>query len=133
MDPALATEHPGAIDPDTGDALDCTRCGACCASGEGRILVLAEDLVLWRRLGRLDLAEHTDEGHFGERAFPVDALGACVHLGRPGAAEGDPRSLCSIYDVRGSTCREFQAGTWQCLEFRRDARARGQLPVPSLG
>ena len=122
MDPTLATprEHP--VDPDTGEALDCTRCGACCDAGEGRILISAEDLVRWRSTGRADLAERTDEGHFGERAFPVTAGGSCVHLTRP-----DGLSLCAIYQDRASTCREFQAGSWQCFEFRRDARREGRL------
>lgn len=25
-----------------------------------------------------------------------------------------------IYEVRGTTCREFEVGSPQCLEFRRD-------------
>jgi Fe-S-cluster containining protein len=125
MDPELARISERLVDPETGEELDCTRCGACCESGEGNILIVAEDLVRWRRSGRHDLADNTDEGHFGERAFPT-SLGACVYLTRP---EG--RSICSIYDDRASVCREFQAGSWQCLEFRRDARrlrARGSTP-----
>ena len=117
MDPELTRPHEGASDPDTGEALDCTRCGACCEAGEGRILVLAEDLMLWKRAGRDDLVALTGEGHFGERAFAVTSEGACVHLTRP-----DGQSLCGIYGIRGSTCRDFQAGSWQCLEFRRDKR-----------
>jgi Fe-S-cluster containining protein len=118
MDPDLATPRDRPVDPATGEELDCTRCGACCESGEGHILISADDLVRWRRDGRSDLADRTDEGHFGERAFPVTVGGACVHLTWP---EG--RSICSIYEDRATTCREFQAGSWQCLEFRRD-RAR---------
>ena len=122
MDPDLATprEHP--VDPDTGEALDCTRCGACCGAGEGKILISADDLVRWKARGRSDLAARTDEGHFGERAFPVTAEGSCVHLTRPG-----DRTLCAIYEDRASTCSAFQAGSWQCLEFRRDARRAGRL------
>ena len=45
------------------DALDCLDCGACCRTGhDGRILVPAEDLVRWRRLGREDLAVVVDWG-----------------------------------------------------------------------
>ena len=29
-------------------------------------------------------------------------------------------NACSIYEVRGTTCREFEKGSWQCREFRRD-------------
>ena len=122
MDPDLATPRGDPRDPVTGDVLDCTRCGACCGAGEGRILVSADDLVRWQRIGRADLADHTDEGHFGERAFPVGTDGTCSHMTR---TEG--RTLCGIYEDRGTTCREFQAGSWQCLEFRRDARRAGTL------
>jgi Fe-S-cluster containining protein len=97
--------------------LDCVACGACCRQGsDGRILVPAEDIVRWRRTGRDDLADALVEGHFSEMAFPARADGSCVHLGTPGQP-----NACSIYAVRGTTCREFEAGSWQCLEFRREA------------
>lgn len=96
--------------------LDCLTCGACCRTGhDGRILVPEEDLVRWRRLGREDLVEQTQPGHFGERAFATDDRGACVHLGTEVSDHA-----CRIYEIRGTTCREFEKGSWQCLEFRRD-------------
>ncbi len=96
--------------------LDCLTCGACCRTGhDGRILVPEEDLVRWRRLGRNDLVLATQPGHFGERAFATTPEGACVHLG----TEASPHA-CRIYEVRGTTCREFERGSWQCLEFRRE-------------
>ena len=119
FDPDLTRHVEAPVDPDSGEPLDCTRCGACCESGEGNILIPAEDLLRWRRIGRQDLVEATVEGHFDERAFAFHE-GACLHLDR-----ADGRSLCRIYDVRGTTCVEFQAGSWQCLEFRRDKRASG--------
>lgn len=121
LDPALTAPHEAPVDPETGEALDCTRCGACCESGEGHILISADDLVRWRRIGRDDLADETDEGHFGERAFKVGPDGACKHLTRPAG-----QTICSIYAVRATVCREFQAGSWQCLEFRRDQRRRSR-------
>jgi hypothetical protein len=121
MDPDLARELDDPRDPETGEPLDCTRCGACCHAGEGNILISPEDLVRWKATGRDDLVERTDDGHFGMRSFAVNEHGACVHLGWP---EG--RSLCSIYEERASTCREFQAGSWQCLEFRRDFASKNQ-------
>lgn len=97
--------------------LDCLACGACCRQGsDGRILVPAEDLVRWRAIGRHDLADALVPGHFGELAFPYRADGSCVHLGADGC-----ENACSIYPDRGTTCREFEAGSRQCLEFRRDA------------
>lgn len=96
--------------------LDCTRCGACCReASDGRVLVAAEDLVRWKRAGRDDLVEATVDGHFGERAFASRADGACVHF-----RDDDGRTVCAIYEERGTTCREFAAGSWQCLEFRRE-------------
>lgn len=121
FDPALVARAAAPIDPDTGDPLDCVSCGACCAeASDGRVLVSADDLVRWRREGREDLVAATVDGHFGERAFAATPDGDCVHLAR-----GDGRAACRIYDTRGETCREFQAGSWQCLEFRR-ARRREQ-------
>jgi Fe-S-cluster containining protein len=96
--------------------LDCLTCGACCRTGhDGRILIPAEDLVRWRRIGRSDIAERTQPGHFGELAFATRDDGSCVHLGTTLS-----ENACAIYEVRGTTCREFERGSWQCLEFRRD-------------
>jgi len=117
LDPDLTREVPSPVDPETGEPLDCTTCGACCRAGEGSMLLTEDDLVLWRRAGRDDLARTTAPGHFGLRAFPTTPTGACVHLTTP---EG--RTLCSIYELRAEVCRAFQAGSWQCLEFRRDQR-----------
>lgn len=74
-----------------------------------------EDLLRWRRLGRHDLAEATQPGHFGMVAFATTDEGTCVHLG---TAEGP--NACAIYPIRGTTCRDFEKGSPQCLEFRRD-------------
>lgn len=120
FDPELTRPVETPTDPVTGDPLDCTRCGACCHAGQGNILLSADDLIRWRRQGLHHLADHTDEGHFGERAFPVDERGACVHLDTSGGA-----TVCRIYPHRAEVCRAFQAGSWQCLEFRRD---RGLSP-----
>jgi hypothetical protein len=104
-------------EPQVAVVYDCLACGACCRQGsDGRILVPVEDIVRWRRIGRADLAEALVPGHFGEQAFASRDDGSCVHLG----VAGGPNA-CSIYEIRGTTCREFEAGSWQCLEFRRDA------------
>ncbi|MCC6644256.1 MAG: YkgJ family cysteine cluster protein [Polyangiaceae bacterium] len=119
LDPDLASPVSAPVDPDTGAPLDCVACGACCAeASDGRVLVSAQDLGRWRREGREDLVAATVDGHFGERAFASTPDGDCVHLERGGG-----RAVCRIYETRGETCREFQAGSWQCLEFRR-ARQR---------
>jgi Fe-S-cluster containining protein len=96
---------------------DCRACGACCRqASDGRILVPAEDLVRWRREGRPDIADALVPGHFGEMAFPYTPEGACVYLGAPSGPND-----CSIYAIRGTTCREFEPGSRQCLSYRREA------------
>jgi Fe-S-cluster containining protein len=103
--------------------LDCLTCGACCRSAKpDTILVPAEDLQRWRRGGKPDLATGTVPGHFSQRAFamrPLPGSGfACIHLG----TDANPHA-CGIYPDRGTTCRQFEAGSPQCLEARR----RGML------
>jgi len=84
-------------------------------------LVPAEDLLRWKQIGRDDLIAQLQPGHFGEKAFATDAAGACVHLGVAAPEVTlESQNACSIYEVRGTTCREFEKGSRQCLEFRRD-------------
>jgi len=98
-------------------APDCLSCGACCRSGhDGRILIPDEDLVRWRRTGRADIAERIQPGHFGLVAFATTDEGSCLWLGTSQSTHA-----CQIYEVRGTTCRDFEAGSPQCHEFRRDA------------
>jgi hypothetical protein len=78
-------------------------------------LVPAEDIVRWRRAGRSDIADQLVDGHFGEQAFAYTKEGACVHLGTSASP-----NACSIYTLRGTTCHDFEKGSWQCHEFRRD-------------
>ncbi|MGB5372660.1 MAG: YkgJ family cysteine cluster protein [Polyangiales bacterium] len=99
------------------DALDCLACGACCRTGsDGRILIPPEDLLRWRALGRDDIAEAVQPGHFGMLGFATRNDGSCVHLGTAGSV-----NACRIYEIRGTTCRDFERGSKQCLEFRKDA------------
>ena len=103
------------------DELDCLTCGACCRTGsDGRILIPPEDLVRWTRMGRDDLTQAVQPGHFGMVGFATREDGSCVHLG----TEASPHA-CRIYEIRGTTCREFEKGSRQCLEFRRDAGKTG--------
>lgn len=102
--------------PVTERELDCLTCGACCRSGhDGRILIPPEDLLRWRASGRDDIAAAIQPGHFGLDAFATRADGSCVHLGTPASV-----NACQIYEVRGTTCRDFERGSPQCMEFRRD-------------
>lgn len=114
MEDQANTPHDPVSGPEP--ALDCLRCGACCRTGhDGRILIPPEDLVRWRAIGRDDLALAIQPGHFGLDAFATRDDGSCVHLGT-----ADEPHACQIYELRGTTCREFERGSPQCLEFRRD-------------
>src|SRR5688572_25835983 len=59
--------------------FDCVSCGACCYQRPGTILVSSNDLVRWRRIGRQDILDQLEEGHFGQDAFKMGSHGACVH------------------------------------------------------
>jgi len=99
------------------DELDCLSCGACCRTGtDGRILIPPEDLMRWREIGRDDIAEAVQPGNFAMVGFATRGDGSCVHLG----TDQSPNA-CRIYEIRGTTCREFERGSPQCLEFRREA------------
>ena len=82
---------------------------------DGRILIPPQDLVRWKKQGRHDIAQAVQPGHFSMHAFATRADGSCIHLG----TEDSPHA-CSIYEVRGTTCREFEKGSPQCHEFRRE-------------
>jgi Fe-S-cluster containining protein len=105
------------------EQLDCRACGACCHAREGTILVLAEDIVRWKRTGREDVLAQLGPGHFGEMAFAMKpsshparpGLTHCVHLGTP-----ENPNDCSIYETRGTICREYAPGNPQCRTARRE-------------
>ncbi len=103
---------------EAGPVPECTSCGACCrvAASDGRILVDQRDIVRWRRAGRDDIVAGLVAGHFGEKAFACTAQGHCIHLGTT-----ESPHLCSIYPTRGETCRRLEAGSRQCLSFRKEA------------
>ena len=97
--------------------LDCLACAACCRTGaDGRILIPPEDLIRWHEIGRDDIAEAVQPGHFGMVGFATREDGSCVHLGTT-----ESQNACGIYEIRGTTCRDFEKGSAQCLEFRREA------------
>jgi Fe-S-cluster containining protein len=96
------------------DEFDCLACGRCCYQREGTILVTEADLLKWHRLRRFDILDGIEPGHFGQEAFQMSALGACIHHGVPGSLHA-----CAIYPIRAEVCRSFEAGSPQCLEYRR--------------
>jgi Fe-S-cluster containining protein len=96
-------------------SFDCLTCGACCYQRPGTILISAGDLLRWKRDRRQDILEQLEPGHFSQMAFRMGPSGACTQHGTP----SEPHA-CRIYDNRGDTCRDFEAGSPQCREFRRD-------------
>jgi Fe-S-cluster containining protein len=95
--------------------FDCLSCGACCHQRAGTILVTEGDIEHWRDRGRLDIIQQLEPGHFGFMAFKMTAEGTCVFHG----TGADPHA-CAIYEVRADVCRDFEPGSAQCREFRRD-------------
>jgi len=108
----VVQDEPGEEAP---EELDCLVCGACCFQRPGTILISPDDLVRFKRLERTDILEQLEPGHFSHMAFRIGPEGSCVFHGTAEEPHG-----CQIYEVRGDTCREFAAGSKQCLEFRRD-------------
>ena len=109
--------HPGVMSRD----LNCVECGACCVSpfaGEGYIQLSVEEAPLLRRL-RLPVIEMTPDS--GERLL---FLGTRINgQGRRvcRALEGKVgrRVECNIYEGRPTLCRQFEAGSPECLQARR--------------
>jgi Fe-S-cluster containining protein len=97
------------------DKFDCLSCGACCFQRAGTILVAESDIENWRDRRRLDIVEQLEPGHFGFMAFKMTAAGSCVFHGT-----SEHPHACAIYEVRADVCRDFEQGSAQCREFRRD-------------
>lgn len=81
------------------------------------MLVEANDLIRFRRAGRHDLATRLAPGHFSLPALPTDDSGRCVYQGTL-----EHTHDCSIYELRPQACRDFEAGSPECVAVR----ARGK-------
>ena len=97
--------------------LDCRSCGACCYGDEMWIHVMASDDA---RLGEQDGVRHltvlTQHGR-GYVACSMKMVGGRCIAFRDQLADGG--CGCSIYEARPDICREFQAGSADCLAARR--------------
>jgi Fe-S-cluster containining protein len=103
------------------EALDCTRCGACCTNpDENRaegfvdyVEVLPRDALLERPdLVRRLVVYNPD----GRPHLRLDASGRCLALrGRLGR-----RVRCTIYEHRPTGCRRVEPGSERCLAHRRE-------------
>lgn len=92
--------------------LDCQTCGACCREAYHSVSVSVRDPVVWKHPALVVRhGPHFEILREGER---------CAAL-KPGVGE-EPRWSCRIYDDRPRTCRDFTAGSRNCLEARRRVR-----------
>ena len=86
---------------------DCRKCGACCFGAHGWIDVdfafdsTSENLV--------------DQNFRGDGAWMLMKDGHCICLK---GEIGD--CLCTIYEERPMSCREFKPGDGSCIEKRSD-------------
>jgi Fe-S-cluster containining protein len=87
--------------------LDCMTCAACCF--ENRVILSTTDLHRWGMAGRRDLFEKTKVWRRQRRLPLLQADLGCVHL------DG---LKCGVYELRPDMCREFVAGTENCLAAR---------------
>lgn len=94
---------------------DCQTCGACCATFD--VWLMDSDLDRFERSPNLlHLTVIPPGGAAGQWRFMRrdDKTGQCVAL------EGGLRSCrCTIYEHRPMLCRDFEAGSEDCLEARR--------------
>jgi len=86
-------------------AFDCISCGACCAYSESWPALIGEGDGEGIPEELID-PEHDRMQCYGDR---------CAAL----VGEIGSRAYCSVYDRRPLVCREFQAGSDDCIMVRR--------------
>ena len=96
--------------------VDCRTCGACCYGDEMWIHVMASDDDRLGDEGTRHLTVLTQHGR-GYFARSMKMLGGRCIAFRDRLADGG--CGCSIYETRPDICREFQAGSPDCLAARR--------------
>ncbi|GAC1585490.1 MAG: hypothetical protein NVS3B20_27570 [Polyangiales bacterium] len=90
--------------------FNCMKCAACCY--DNRVVLDEEDMMRFRSANRKDLIRSIVRRK-GVPLLPLHkTTKACIRLGKDLA--------CTIYPVRPNMCREFPAGTEQCMTSRED-------------
>jgi Fe-S-cluster containining protein len=97
------------------ELMDCLDCGECCHARDGTILIVDEDIEMWRNMGETSIIDSLVEGHFGRLAFPMSGRHRCIYQG----TDVSPNA-CSIYEKRATICRSFEMLCPQCLDIRRN-------------
>ena len=94
--------------------FQCRQCGRCCRTLDYRSEITAEDVALWKRLGRKDILEWVGVFH-KEDESPVfriwmkpgtrEFAESCPFLVKLEAE--DLRWICRIHDVKPQICRQY--------------------------
>ena len=103
--------------------MECLRCGKCCF-GPFYKLTRPEDVADWERDGiSVPLEAYGEESGSTDHAnHEMAALGMPFHTCRFLTPDGD-RFLCSIYEHRPRTCREFEPGCSRlCPQYKGKKR-----------
>lgn len=99
--------------------LDCQACGACCThAGDVAVYVQEDDVPkhLTRSVrGRMGFGSW--EADEGTRVMARTACDTCTAL-----RSNNGQFSCRIYENRPAVCREFEAGSQECLAARKLAR-----------
>lgn len=106
---------------------DCTTCGVCCAFP----LIVPVSLEESQRLRSFwDVVFDEDDSVVADRVLPRNAEnGYCGNLE---GAIGE-HVTCTAYEDRPKACRDFQAGSDRCHEYRRMYGFEPQLSVEQVG
>jgi Fe-S-cluster containining protein len=97
-------------------SVDCRTCGACCYGDEMWIHVMACDDERLGHQGVRHLTVLTEHGR-GYIARSMKMVGGRCIAFRDRLVDGG--CGCSIYETRPDICRDFQAGSADCLAARR--------------
>ena len=128
LDSARLTKYvAGSITIPPGAAVpDCQTCGVCCDHDP----IVPTDLHESERLGvYVEITDDSETNVVVDRIVTRDfAAGHCAHL------EGDLGRFvgCGVYDRRPDVCRDFEAGSDRCREYRRMYGLEPQLSAEDV-
>jgi Fe-S-cluster containining protein len=97
----------------------CLQCGTCCLAG-GLALIQLEDMNRWKSEFRHDILrviENYDPLWVGDHM--INARTGKEIMGCPFLISTEKGFLCSIYETRPLTCREYEPGSSHiCKQWR---------------
>ena len=107
----VRTDTPACASFTSPATLDCQACGACCREAYHRVEVTLRDPFVRTHAHLLDTL--VEEGRTVRVLARPGGLCRCLV---PDAERG---YRCTTYEERPRTCRDFTAGSANCLEARR--------------